>query len=138
MNPTEARAAAVAAVRAQLGLTNIPPSEWSYDTRVNYNKTLAEYIRVNAASFSAQDQFVAAQINQETISPLADTGLSSDLSAFGGEFVNQLEQAGGKVAAIGTGVLDTAQLAGKILPLVLLIGTGILIYSFYKTRPGLA
>lgn len=138
MNPTEARAVAVKTVRAQLGLTDIPPSNWSYETRIAYNKALADYIQTNAASFSAQDQYIAGQVAQQAYAPLADTGVSADLSTFGNEFVNQLENAGSKVSAIGTGLLDTTELAGKLLPLLFLIAAGITVYSFYKTRPGVA
>jgi len=41
------RAESIAAVREQFGLTDVLPSDWSYDQRTQYNKALAAYILAN-------------------------------------------------------------------------------------------
>jgi hypothetical protein len=81
------RAAAIASVRDQLGLSS-DPSSWSYDERVNYNKALAGYIAAHPNDFNATDAATAGIVGAaDTPTQLLDT--SFDWSAFGTEVWNQ-------------------------------------------------
>lgn len=119
----EARQQAIATVRAQLGLTGIPPAEWSYDQRTRYNQALAEYILNYPGRFSAQDLSTASVIYQRGYSPLDDT--SFDWAMFANE-----------TAANAAPVFAGVQLTlNKVL-----VGLGLVLALFLviKTRPARA
>lgn len=115
MNP---RQTAIAAVRAQLGLSNTP-SDWTYDERTKYNKALASYIAANAALFPPQDVEVAQNIQSESISPLGDTSYLADINTFGSAFTDELLSAGEKVGQVGNGVLNGISVVGQLIPFAL-------------------
>ncbi len=104
MTSAEARAAAVATVRAQMGLDKLPPSEWLLEQRQAYNKALAAYILANPVGFTSQDAGTAAHVASTNYEPLSDT--SFDWAMFG----DAVAEEAGKTAAgfkfsLGTGVV---------------------------------
>ena len=122
------RAEAVQTVRAAQGLTDLAPSDWSYDQRVSYNQALAALIAQNASSFPPQEVEVARAIQAETVSPLADTSVSADLGAFGSAFLDNVEKAGDSVADVGRGALAGISIAGMAIPLLVVVGVGLVIW----------
>jgi len=82
------RAESIATVKAQFGLTNVLPSDWSYDQRTQYNKALAAYILANETVTDAARPLIAKVANSEP-GPLVDD--SFDWSMFGTEVANNAE-----------------------------------------------
>ena len=76
------RRTAAANVRAELSLTDLPPSDWSYSQRIEYNKRLAAVIAANPASFSEQDNRTAEIVTGKTYSPLSENSALDDLETF--------------------------------------------------------
>lgn len=124
---------AIASVRASLGLSN-SPSEWSYEQRIAYNKALATYINASPQSYDEQTQASAQIVAAAQYSPLEDTGVLADLSAFGSALEDEALAAGNKVAGVGNGILDTLGLAKWLIPAAAIILVGILLYGFYKKQ----
>ena len=112
------RQEAISLARQQLGLSEIPPADWSYTQRVEYNKLLASVIAANADSFPPQEVATARLIEQKALDPLADNSALDDIRTFGSEFANQLEQTADAVADVGRGVRDTVSGVGKALPYI--------------------
>lgn len=83
------REALIIAVRYQLGLQDTRPSDWTYDQRVNYNKTFARYITENPQAFTAGELQVAKDIAHRPLDALDDTSFVGNLSLFGDELLNQ-------------------------------------------------
>jgi hypothetical protein len=122
--------------RQQTGLEGIPPADWSYMQRVNYNKVLASLIDQNAADFPPQEVAIAREVGAKAVDPLADNSSLDDLRTFGNEFANQLEQTADAVADVGRGVRDTVSGIGKALPYIAaLAGVGIALYFVIKYDP---
>jgi len=113
-------------------LNDIPKAEWTYDQRAAYNKALASIIAENPQSFDAQDVATAKQVERADYSPLSSADFS--FSDFGSAVVDNVVDAGGKVANVGTGVLNTVAVAGKLLPWVAIAGGLFLAYSFFKGK----
>lgn len=88
MTAEQARAQAVATVRAQLGLNNTP-SSWTYDQRTAYNKALSAYILARPAGFSSTDLGTAAHVASANYQPLENAGWS--WAMFGSELQNNLQ-----------------------------------------------
>jgi|GEM_PF-3593886 hypothetical protein len=80
-----------ARVRASLGLANIPPSSWTYEQRVAYNKALASAILSDSAPATAQDLATAQAIAAKEYSPLETYTLGDAASDFTAELVNQAQ-----------------------------------------------
>lgn len=106
----------VATVRAQFGLTNIPPDQWSYDQRIAYNRALATYILNHPGLFTASESNTALQVNNQFTSGLEDTSFLSDLAVFGTAFRDEGEKTLDSIGDIGRGVRDALSVAGKLLP----------------------
>lgn len=104
MTSQESRNAAVAIVRQASGLAGIPPSEWTYEQRVQYNKDLAAYIQSHPTAFTAQDVATAKIVEQRAYEPLSTLGLGEGIDIFTDEFLNQAKQ----VTAIGGNTLRTS------------------------------
>lgn len=88
MTAEQARAQAVATVRAQLGLNNTP-SSWTYEQRTAYNKALAAYILARPLGFTAADAGTAAHVASANYQPLENAGWS--WAMFGSELKNNLD-----------------------------------------------
>lgn len=73
-------------IKQQLGLAELP-STWTYEQRVQYNKTLAKYIQDHPSSFSQSQNVTAAKVSGTAYSPLQDT--SFDFKEFVSEIGNQ-------------------------------------------------
>lgn len=122
--------------RLQLGLSDIPPADWSYNQRLEYNRLLASLIAANATSFPPQEVAIARQIEAQAFDPLADNSALDDLRTFGDEFANQLEQTVDSVADVGRGVRDTVSLAGKSLPYIAALAfLGVCVWAVIKYDP---
>ena len=122
--------------RQQLCLLGIPPADWSYTQRVQYNQLLASLIAANADSFPPQEVAVARQIESQTLDPLADNSALDDLRTFGSEFASQLEQTADAVADVGRGVRDTVSGIGKALPYIAAVAlVGVALYFVIKYDP---
>lgn len=119
-------------IKIQLNLDQTANSDWTYDQRTQYDKALAAYILAHPAAFASQDIQTAQKVKSTDYSPLDDTDFS--YSDFGNEVVNNVVDAGTKVASIGTGVLNTANLVGKILPFVAIAGGLFLAYVFFTSQ----
>lgn len=124
MNP---RSAAIAAVRAQLGLNDIP-SSWTYDQRVEYNKALANYISTHPALFTPQDLATASDIAVKAYAPLADTSTLADIGQFGENVLDNVIDAGNEVADVGRGALTGISIAGMAIPVLVVVGLGLVIW----------
>lgn len=120
MTTTEARAAAVAAVRQQQGLAGIPPAQWSYDQRTAYNKALAAYILARPSGFTATDAGTAAQISARDYSPLQDASFSW------GEFTDEVTD---RAAATASGFVFSLN-AGLVVAMVF-----VALYFVIRTDP---
>jgi len=82
----------MAIVKAQLGLTNVIPSNWTYEQRSAYNKSLATWLLQNASNTLSKDQVgVANAIASKQYTPLEDD--SFDWGMF-------FEEAGTQLASI--------------------------------------
>ena len=125
MNP---RAAAIAFVRNKLGLNN-QPSSWTYLERTNYNKELAGYIAAHPAEFPPAEVGVAGNVLAQANDSLADESFLADLNTFGSAFTDEVLNAGGKVAEIGTGVLNSAKFVGMLLPVAAIVLFGFLVFK---------
>lgn len=130
------RAELIALARAQLNLSNIPPADWSYGQRIEYNSLLARLITENAESFPPQEVAFARDLANKAFDPLADLSAMDDLRVFGSEFANQLEQTADAVADVGRGVRDTVSIVGKSLPYVAALAfLGVCVYLVIKHDP---
>ena len=109
------RAAAVATVRAQQGLSNTP-TDWTYDQRVAYDKALAAYILANAALFDSTEISIAETVSQQTYSPLED-----DTFQWGEFAVDTFQPASDALQSIGSGVLTVANAAKWAIPVIAVI-----------------
>jgi len=122
--------------RAQLGLADTAPADWTYNERVEYNKLLASLIAANADSFPPQEVAIARQVEQKAYDPLADNSALDDLRTFGSEFASQLEQTVDAAADVGRGVRDTVSGIGKALPYVAALAfVGVALYFVIKYDP---
>lgn len=108
------RKSAANLIKTQLGLSE-KPSEWTYEQRAQYNKTLAQYIKDHPSSFGAQDAATAEIVSNKTYTPMEDPGFA---------FTDFVKEVGANAAepfvAVGKGVINTAKLAGFIMPVVLI------------------
>lgn len=84
------REAAIAKVRVSLGLSTTPPTEWTYDQRVAYNKALSAEIIRRAADFPPSEVATAKAINAAPTSELEDA--SFDFGMFGSEMLNNAQE----------------------------------------------
>lgn len=122
--------------RAQLGLADKAPADWSYMQRTEYNKLLASLIAANAESFPPQEVAVARAVEAKVYDPLSDLSALDDLSTFGDAFANELLATADAVADVGRGVRDTVSLAGKALPYVAaLAAVAVALYFVIKYDP---
>lgn len=83
---TANRAAAIATVRAEMGLADAAPSTWSYEMRQAYNKRLATYIASRPELFAASEVATAAKIQAKPADDLEDDGF--DFGLFADEVAN--------------------------------------------------
>jgi len=121
---------AIAKIRSDMNLPALP-SDWTYEQRIAYNKTLADYILSHPDEFDQTSALVASKVANQVYSPLEDTSFTSDLSIFGDELANQAIKAGESVAGVGNGVLSTFQIASWAIPVAALAVLGIALYGFY-------
>ncbi|HTJ77673.1 MAG TPA: hypothetical protein VL357_01635 [Rariglobus sp.] len=110
------RQAAIATVRAQMGLSNTP-SDWTYEQRVAYDKALAAYILANSSQFDATEISIANSVSSQTFSPLEDA--SFDWGAFGTETFQPLADA---AQSVGSGILTVANAAKWAIPALVVVG----------------
>lgn len=126
----------IALAREQLQLESVPPSDWTYEQRIAYNKLLASLISENADSFPPQEVAFARSVVTKAIDPLADNSTLDDFRVFGDEFASQLEQTADAVADVGRGVRDTVSGIGKALPyLAALALLGVAVWAVVKYDP---
>lgn len=117
------RKSAANLIKTQLGLSE-KPSEWTYEQRGQYNKTLAQYIKDHPSAFGETELATADLVAQKTYSPMEDPGFAFST------FIEEVgANASAPLVAIGNGVINTAKLAGFIMPALLIIGAVILIYA---------
>lgn len=93
------RRTAATVIRKRLGLLEIPPSDWTYEQRVEYNRELAQYIADNPQSFQDTEIQTAKDIASKAIDPLDDTSLMASVGLFGDAFLVEAEtvlETGGK------------------------------------------
>ena len=81
-----------ARVRASLGLADIPPSAWTYEQRIAYNKALASAVLSDSANATPQDIKTARNIAAKEYTPIESYGLGDAAGDFTAEFVNQAER----------------------------------------------
>ena len=125
----QSRAAAVAAVRRQLGLSDLP-SNWTLEQRALYVKTLAAYVAARPDQFTAQDLRTAA------IAANADYGQLEDASFDWGMFITEsFRPAGDALQSVGNGVLTVANAAKWAIPAAAIAG-GVLLFLWANKRLG--
>lgn len=130
------RQEAIIQARSRLGLSEIPPSDWSYAQRIEYNQTLASIIADNADSFPPTEVQTARSIAAKTSDPLADNSLLDDLSVFGSAFAEEVEKTVDSAADVGRGVRDSVSIIGNALPLVTVLAIiGVVLYVAVKYNP---
>ncbi len=122
---------AKANIKRQLGLSN-DPKEWSLAERIAYNKALAVYIQNNQGGFTTDQVNRAVDINTQNSDGLEDTSFLSDLSAFGSAFTDNVIGAGNQVAGVGQGFLTGISWFKYIIPLLVVVGVGLLIWVGYR------
>ena len=85
-----------ARVRASLGLADIPPSSWTYEQRIAYNKALSAAVLADASNpmgaVSAQEIATARNVAAKEYTPLESYGLGDAAGDFTAEFINQTER----------------------------------------------
>jgi hypothetical protein len=81
-----------ARARAALGLSGIPPADWTYDQRTAYNKAVAAAILADSAGATAQDLATAQRVSAKDYSPLERYAFGDQVGDFFGEVVNQAEE----------------------------------------------
>lgn len=79
----------IARVRAALGLSNIPPSSWTYEQRTAYNKALAAAILADAANATPTDIATAQRVSATEYSPLERYAFGDMVGDFFAEFAAQ-------------------------------------------------
>ena len=81
-----------ARVRASLGLADIPPSAWTYEQRIAYNKALASAVLSDSANATPQDLNTARNVAAKEYTPIESYGLGDAAGDFTAEFANQAER----------------------------------------------
>jgi len=119
-----AREAAIKAVRSALGLSDTP-SDWTYAQRVEYNKTLANYMLNNPEKFDDSTLNIAEQVSKSEYSALEDS--SFDFGMFAAETVKPITQA---AQSVGQGVFSVANMAKWLLPLLALVAAFVLLNKY--------
>jgi len=99
-------------VRYQLGLDLIAESDWTYEQRTAFNKSLAAYIAAHPNAFAASDLVTAQQVTTNQYTPLQDSSFDA------GEFLSTTAaNAAAPFQAIGDGIITTANAARWVIPL---------------------
>ncbi len=114
-------------VASQLGVNR---HNLTTDQQAAYNKALAAMILKYPDRFTDSTLETARIVAGANYGQAADTGF--DWGMFETELTNNVVAAGGKVAAVGDGVLNTAALASWLIPTVALAVVGIWLFKRYK------
>jgi hypothetical protein len=112
LTPAQSQAANLASAtnvaKTRHGLNDVPPAQWTYEQRTNYNTTFAALIAENPDGFSVEQVSTANHILTNGYDPLENP--SFDFSQFA-------EEVGNSAAKFGFSV-STAVAAGLILYLI--------------------
>lgn len=96
------------------------------EKQVALNAAMLSYIRQNPGDFTPA-QVAVANARLDTSGTVLDT--SFDYTEFLAVFGDNVATAAGQVGQIGTGVLNTAEMVGKILPF---LAVAALVYIAYR------
>lgn len=83
------RKSAANVIRAQQGLQDFAPADWTYEQRTNYNKALANYIAANPSLFAQQDLITAKDVQNTDYGFISDYTAGDVFSDFTSEIANQ-------------------------------------------------
>lgn len=111
------RGAAANLTQIQLGLDLIPPSEWTYEQRTEYNKALASYIAGNPSLFSAQDLVTAKDVQN------TDYGILQDTTP---KFEDFISEVGNQVVSLNNDLNPFSEKNRKYV--LISIGIGLFVY----------
>lgn len=127
------RKSAINLALTQSGLNDKPKSDWTFEERGNYNKTLAGIIAKNPDAFDPQDVITAKDIEKKDYSPLASTDFS--FSDFGDEIGNNANNLVGKpLVNLGNAVSNAANILGSAGPYLAVAGALWVGYMFFKRK----
>jgi len=84
------RKSAANVIRAQQGLQDFAPADWTYEQRTNYNKALAAYIAANPSLFSEMDLITAKDVQNTDYGFVSDYSYSDAFADFKSELGNQV------------------------------------------------
>ena len=132
---TDNRNAAVALIKSQLGLTDIPGPDWTLDQRNTYMAALSAYIVNNPGLFVANEVNLAQSVQSAGPIALENTGLLADAGVFANAFIDQAKvSVGDPLKAIGDGVTKAVTWIGNLLPFAVL---AVAFYYFLKAKKNL-
>lgn len=83
------RKSAANVIRAQQGLQDFAPADWTYEQRTNYNKSLANYIAANPSLFAEGDLITAKDVQNTDYGFISDYTAGDVFSDFTSEIANQ-------------------------------------------------
>lgn len=106
------------------------PRTFSYDQLRDFNGALANVILAYPALFTDGTLYLARDVSNKDYGAIVQTAATFDdyADAFAGEAL----KVGDSVADVGRGVQAAASTLGALLPVVVVVGLGIVLYNFQR------